>query len=141
MSLSDYRQQFDAYYKRRAYEMIMNMLKDKALLTNYPPRIYSNPYMERPFVPSTDKQRLMLGHQIHRAHEGSYEICKVDREQLRKIEELNNAGKIDKFTTSDFIAIIDQFVERSYLMSDEEVAPLAAACIKNLNTLMSRLIV
>lgn len=102
---------------------------------------FSTPNMTRQFEPSTDKQRIMLGHQIHRAHEGSYEICKIDREQLRKIAELNNAGKIDKFTTSDFIAIIDQFVERSYLMTDEEVAPLAAACIKTLNTLMSRIIV
>lgn len=134
MPFSDYRKTFDNFYERRAVKIIADMLEDVARLTNHPMRV-----MNTPFIPSTDKQKNMLAHQIKRSHDGPYEHCLLDRAQLEEFKRLNEAGKIDKFNTSDLISVLDRYNEAIYLKTDEEAAPFADACKRTLNILMTRI--
>lgn len=127
---------FDAAYAlafhKRMKETLVHSLEDHVRLTNHPMRI-----MNTSFVPSTEKQKSMLAHQIHRAHEGAFERCLLNRGQLEEFNILNRAGKIDKDTTSQLITVIDNFVSATYLHPNP--APLIEACNITLCSLMNRI--
>lgn len=83
----------------------------------YAMETFSSTPPHMPFIPSTDKQKGMLAHQLTSAHDGAFNLTDLPRELLEDLKRLNEQGDIDKYDTSHLIDVLVNFNDARYEMN------------------------